>query len=325
MDLTSKLGRKLSQITNFGRMKTLQKKVDQARTAEAGFVYNEHPKISLILQFFNKRQNISTLIKGLRQTSAEELIIIDDGSMDGSYIEWMQHLTRPNDFLLRCNDIFEVRTYDRAMRMAKGEFICLLQDDDIPPLNNTWVEQALILFEIFPDLLILGGRGGLDFFMPDPIDPNEEAIYKQVGDIGGCPGVNKHRIFETPLYIEPTTKIPFMFTTSVNRAPTFLRREKFLELGGINQAYAPFQFDDDDACVRTWLAGCQVGLYACPFIRNVGTGGMRLFNSERVAKQAAINAKKFYESYGKYIENEHLQNLVDRANQCLTPRPEPVP
>jgi glycosyltransferase involved in cell wall biosynthesis len=272
------------------------------------------------LQFFNKRQNIKSIIEALRLTTAEEIIIIDDGSLDGSYEDWMKYLDRPNDFLLRCNDLFEVRTYDRAISMARGKFICLMQDDDIPPRNNTWIEQALTLFDTLPDLLILGGRSGLDFLMPDPVAPNKPSEYERIGDIGGCPGVNKHRIYDTALYREPTSGIPFMFTYSVNRDPTFVRRKPFLELGGINQEYAPFQFDDDDACVRAWLAGYQVGLYACPFIRNVGTGGMRLFNSKRVSDQAAINAKKFSDAYSTHIANGYLQSIIDSANNRLTRR-----
>jgi len=317
MDLTSKIARKWSQIANYGRTQELQKRISESRESSKKNSYKENPKLSLILQFFNKRQNIKSIIEALRLTTAEEIIIIDDGSRDGSYEDWIKYLERPNDFLLRCNDLFEVRTYDRAISMARGEFICLLQDDDIPPRNNTWIEQALTLFDSLPDLLILGGRSAVDFLMPDPVDPNKPSEYERIGDIGGCPGVNKHRIYDTPLYREPTSGIPFMFATSANRAPTIIKRKPFLELGGINQEYAPFQFDDDDACVRAWLAGYQVGLYACPFVRDVGTGGMRLFNSNRVPEQAAINAKKFYDAYSKHIVNGYLQKLVDSANAGL--------
>ena len=315
--LKAKLFRKWLQLANQRHEQKIQKKVTSSKSSEPSSIYTSSPKISLIVQFFNKKPNIKSLINALRLTSAEELIVIDDGSSDGSYEEWMKYLDRPNDFLLRCNDLFEVRTYERAIGMAKGEFVCLLQDDDLPPYNNTWVEHALSLFEALPSLLILGGREGVNFLTPDPVNPNEEPTYKRIGDLSTRPGLFKKRIYGTPHYIEPQSGLPFMFTTSVNRAPTFLRRKPFLELGGINQDYAPFQFDDDEASVRAWLAGYQVGLYPCPFVRNVGEGGMRIFNSERVDKQVAINAKKFYEAYAPIIASGELQNMIDRANQQL--------
>ena len=313
----AKLVRKWLQLANQRHQQKIQKKVTGSKTSEPSSIYTSSPKISLIVQFFNKKPNIKSIINALRLTSAEELIVIGDGSSDGSYEEWMEYLDRRNDFLLRCNDLFEVRTYERAIGMAKGEFVCLLQDDDIPPYNNTWVEQALSLFEALPSLLILGGREGLDFLTPDPVNPNEEPTYKRIGDISTRPGLFKKRIYGAPHYIEPQSGLPFMFATSVNRAPTFLRRKPFLELGGINQDYAPFQCDDDEASVRAWLARYQVGLYPCPFVRNVGEGGMRIFNSERVDKQTAINSKKFYEAYAPIIASGELQNMIDRANQQL--------
>ncbi len=319
MDLTSKIARKWSEIANYGRTKELQKRISESRESSKKKIYKETPKLSLILQFFNKRQNIKSIIEALRLTTAEEIIIIDDGSIDGSYEDWIKYLDQPNDFLLRCNDLFEVRTYERAISMARGEFVCLLQDDDIPPRNNLWVEQAIKLFDAFPKLLILGGRGGFDILIPDPVAPNTPPEYKIVGDIAGCPGVNKYRIYEDPIYLDPSSGIKFMFTVFVNRAPTFLRREAFLELGGINQEYAPFQCDDVDACIRAWLAGYQVGFYPCPFLRDVGRGGMRAFNSKIVPQQSATNWQKIYSAYSPHITNGDIQSCANSANKALIP------
>jgi glycosyltransferase involved in cell wall biosynthesis len=307
----------LSRLSKQKKNQEVQAKVEEIRRSRQNYSYTDNPQLTIIVQFFNKRHNINQIIERLRLTSAEEIIVIDDGSIDGSYEDWMNYLDRPNEFLLRCNDIFEVRTYDRAIRMARGEFVCLLQDDDIPPPNNLWVEQALALFDIFPELMILGGRDGMELLLPDPIDPGEQPENRWSDGVLEYTGVHKVRIYGSPRYIEPTSGIPFMFAMAVNRAPTFLRRSKFIEIGGINQKYAPFQFDDDDACIRAWLAGYKVGFYTCPFIRNFDVGGMGLFNSERIKKQMAINAKLLYADYSTHIANGSLQDLVNQANSSL--------
>jgi len=310
--------RSVSQLSRAQQNQDLQAQMEVIRQSRQKYAYIEQPSLSIILQFFNKRHNIKKIIEGLRLTTAEEIIIIDDGSIDGSYEDWMKYLDRPNDFLLHCNDLFEVRTYDRAIRMAKGEFVCLLQDDDILPANNIWVEQALTLFNIFPDLIMLGGRNGIDIMMPEPAAPQSLQEYRQIGDIVECPGLHKLRLYGAPRYQEPSSGIPFMFTMAVNRAPTFLRRSEFLQIGGINQKYAPFQFDDDEAGIRSWLAGYKVGFYSCPFVRGFDVGGMSLFNSDKIKEQSLINAKQLYADYSEYIANGYLQNLVDTANSLLT-------
>ena len=75
-------------------------------------------------------------------------------------------------------------------------------------------------------------------------------------------------------------RLPFTFVDTVNRAPIILRRKAIQELGGIDNTFAPYQCDDVDLCLRAWKAGLQVGLYSTEFVRDVGMGGMRIFNAE---------------------------------------------
>lgn len=309
--------RKMSKIIETVQDKRLQKRVENLKALKKD-TYNTKPKISFIIQFFNKKKNIKPLLARLRAVNAEEIIVIDDGSIDGSYKEWPKYLTKPNDFLIRCNDLFEVRTYDRAIALARGEYVCLLQDDDLPPINDDWVRQAVMFFEIFPQLLVLGGRQGIDMLMPDPLKANEQAIWQRVGDIGSRAGSSKYRIYDTPSYKEPASNIPFMFVGAINRGPAFLRRREFIEIGGINQNFAPVQCDDIEVSTRAWLKGYRVGFYIAPFERNVATGGMRIFGNKEISiRQDIINSKKIYDSYGAQIISGCLQELIDKANSSL--------
>lgn len=318
MYLARKFFSKVSNISSARKNKNLKKQLEKSNKIEQSLSYNEEPLITFIVQFFNKKQNINKLIPRLRVNLNEELIIIDDGSSDGSYGEWPALLNRPNDFLIRANDLFEIRTYDRAISMARGKYICLLQDDDLPPVDNIWIKQAIQLFENHNNLLILGGRDATTLLTPDPVSSESESCYYRKGDIAGTPGVAKYKIYKKPLFKDPKTGIPFMFSMSVNRAPTFIRRQQFLDLGGIDQSYAPFQCDDTDACIRAWQNGFQVGFYSCPFIRDVGIGGMRAFNSNKVPAQARKNWLRIYDAYGSDIADESLENSVKSANEILT-------
>lgn len=317
-DLLRQAARKMNRFPHLIHNAYLANKVRRNKR-ERVESYLTQPTVTAILQFFNKKQNVHRLVRGLRQSGVQEVIVIDDGSVDGSWREWVRQLTGPNDFLLRCNDIYEVRTYDRAIRMARGKFVCLLQDDDWMPNGDDWVKQALHLFDRFPNLLILGGRNGIDLLTPDPVLSAEGAAqYQRTGNVAGCPGVNKYTIHAKPSYVDPSTRQPFMFAMAINRAPMFLRRDQFLSLGGINQLFAPFQCDEVDACIRVWLEGYEVGLYECPFVRDVGTGGMRLFNSAK-GIQIKKNWELIYRLWGAHIASGQLQKLVDKANAMLVP------
>ncbi len=313
--LRAKVTRKLRRLLDDILRIPLQRRVEKRKRSRAQLRYQEQPKTTFIIQSFNKRKNLRAIVEALREGGADEIIGIDDGSIDNSHEEWMRLLDQPNDFLLRCNDLYEVRTYDRAIRMAKGEYVCLLQDDDIPPKDGQWIRNALRLLDGLPTLLILGGRSGLELFAPDPVDAHHKPEYKRTGDIAGCPGVNKYRMHDHPIF--SAYDMPFMFVMAINRAPMFIRRHAFLELGGIDPTFAPFQCDDIDTCLKAWLHGYQVGLYAAPFLRDVGKGGMRSFNAQGVSAQAAKNWGEIYRRYGRHLEGRSLQLMVDSANTAL--------
>src|SRR5437867_3709517 len=135
-------------VESFGPKGRLARRVRVAKQARADsrHKYTDRPNVSVILLSFNHRPNVRRIIERLRRTRAEELIVCEDGSVDGTREEWIKHLTRPNDFMICSNDIHEIRAHNRAISMAAGDIFCILQDDDIPPEDGDWFQLALKLF-----------------------------------------------------------------------------------------------------------------------------------------------------------------------------------
>src|SRR5262245_26481236 len=105
------------------------------------FPYTSDANASLIVLSFNHKGRVSELHRRMRRTSAQELIVCEDGSWDGSLEEWDTLLTRRNDFLLRSNDLHEIRAYDRGIRLSSAPIVCLLQDDDLLPDDGRWLDE----------------------------------------------------------------------------------------------------------------------------------------------------------------------------------------
>ena len=169
-------------------------------------------------------------------------------------------------------------TYDKALRLANGKYVALMQDDD--DFDGTaWVEKAVELFEQHPQMAILGGKDGLDVVFEND---------KQVAHGG-----------------KPMTSGDFCFVESVNRAPMWINRELFhRHLHHIDFSFAPYQFDDYELCVRAWLNGLQVGWYDAGF-RSLTAGGMRLWNNDFTKEQAARNSRRFYELHASRQDELH--------------------
>src|SRR5580704_13936196 len=81
-------------LTRRGR---LVRKVRARKRALAAspHAYIESPTMSLVIHSFNHRGNIPGIVEGVRRTDAEELIVCEDGSVDGSDRAWHAALDRP--------------------------------------------------------------------------------------------------------------------------------------------------------------------------------------------------------------------------------------
>ncbi len=286
------------------------------RARAGGPAYVEQPRVSLILLSFNHRGNIPALAAGLNASGADEIIVCDDGSIDGSEREWQAHLTAPNTFLIRSNDIHDSRIYNRAAGFARGEFIAILQDDDIPPASGEWVRDALALFDRYPRLAVLGGHQGwvLDFTQSaDRI--HRRAVY----------GYRDEKRFsyarEIP-FLDPATSRPFMFVQGVSIGPIFYRRAVYQSLGGFNLEYSAAgevgMLVDHELSLRAWLAGHQVAVCGpMPFRRYVGGQGTVKFGAETRARNLLRSFARLQRDYGDRVAP--IDAAAAALNASLTP------
>lgn len=271
--------------------------------AAAPFRHVDAPTLSLILQSFNHRANIGPILTRLRATAAEELIVCEDGSIDGSDLEWSRHLTRPNDFLIRSNDLHEIRTYNRAVDFARGRIVCVMQDDDIPPPDGQWVTAALALFERHPKLAILGCWRALTFDFR-----RESGEWYDKADVS---------------YVDPDIDVPFMFAQTIGIGPVFFRRQVFQSLGGFDLSFShpgePGIVLDQDICFRAWRAEHHVGLMeASGFERRVGGPGTEMFGPVERIKNRQTNLSRVRERYAGDVDR--INALVADLNRQLVPR-----
>ncbi len=277
---------------------------------KSGFVYQGHSKLALIIQSFNHRSNIKPIIENLRKARACEIIVCEDGSVDGSQEEWMKYLNRPNDFLIHSNDLHEIRTYDRAVRMARAEIVCLLQDDDIST-GCEWIDHALQLFDQHPKLGVLGGYRGHDFDSETISSKRPFGFQGSRADVRPIP------------FRDPKLGIPFMFVSSVNIGPTFFRKEAWESIGGFDFSYSepgsPGIIFDDEISFRAWMGGWQVGLYSTSFERGVGGRGTMMFCKAERETNEIKNLGKLKASYGTQLQM--INELVAKANQTLKREP----
>jgi glycosyltransferase involved in cell wall biosynthesis len=272
-------------------------KAAKARRRSSGTQYRDRSRLAFVVHSFNRVANIRQLVAGLRRFRGHELIVCDDGSLDGSRARWMPLLVRPNDFLVLSNDIHEIRILDRAIRFACADIVCLVQDDDLIPRNTRWAEAALMQFAKHPKLAIVGGFMGFHGFHPDPA---------KVKRLWG--------------------RAPFQFVDHVNIGPYFLRKRHYEALGGWDFSFSrsgePGICFDTELCLRAWLKGYQVGYRFVPFKgppeHYALDGGTMLFSRAARIRNQERNHRKVFRTYVRHTLR--IARLVRQANRSIALR-----
>lgn len=293
---------------------------------EAELVYEHDPRVSFLLQWFNQRENVDAVAPRLPEDPAYETIVCEDGSIDGSLEAWDERLTRRNDFLIRSNDLHEVRSYTRAVGLARGDVVCLLQDDDELPEDQSWIDESLALFEAHPGLAVLCGQTawGLHDLDPDyEFDPPDIECHSELAEwLRGGSGYSDESPEAVPT-VDPTTGRPFVFTPCISVGPVFVRRDVFEELGGFDLSFSdpgePGMGFEVDLALRCWRAGYLVGFTPMGFDRGDVGGTMTFAQQDRDEAHEEAWAKLRADHRGQF---DTVAERVWRANAELEARAE---
>lgn len=329
----SQLARSLSDVGSAGALWLKHANVGTPGSIEAGSpkdeakyacrcqipaVYEKAPKLAAIVQSFNHAGNIANISTSLvKSKHVDEIVISEDGSSDGSLRKWANALKGEKHFIVRSNNLHELRSYNRAMRLAAADIVLLLQDDDLLPPDDAWIERALALFEQFPDLGVLGGYIGQ---LWDSTTGKGFEFGEQQSTHGGVRMGDTTPIY----YLDPSTGLPFMFVECAWIAPVFVRRALLRKAGGLELAIAkqgePGVWQDCVFGYEAWVNGFSVAVYSAPFERGVGGHGSAA-SMEKLMQRKRVYERAVAYTNQKYARRRIHKLVVERNRRMLRERP----
>ena len=258
-----------------------------------GISYNESPKFSVIITSFNQKQNIRRMINSLRDSNLiDEIVVCEDGSIDGSLEEWCTLLDRPNEFVINSNDLHEIRSTARAIKMTNSELVCIIQDDDIIH-HNSWINEATQLFNDDNKLGILGGLGAYTNYLTDLIKKKRRK--------------------------GPKWPNAFSYVENGNIGPFFIRKKYFEEIDGWDfNLSAPGEMGlgfDHEICYRMWRFGYHVGHYLpYGFDNNEQQGGTYSINGVDARNKKVQFVDSYLREKYKIDEVETFKQKIKELN-----------
>ncbi|MEZ3422496.1 MAG: glycosyltransferase family 2 protein [Lachnospiraceae bacterium] len=150
------------------------------------------PRVSVIMPLYNAEKYVKQSINSiLNQTYTDfELVIVDDQSTDNSYEIVQQIQDKRIHLFQNSKNLGIAQTRNIALQHASGEYIAIMDDDDIAPLYR--FEKEILYLDSHKDIIAVGGHCRY-------IDKDGNDLGKQWNIFTNPMYINAHIIFDDPI------------------------------------------------------------------------------------------------------------------------------
>ena len=256
------------------------------------------PKVSIVIPVFNMLELTQQCVDSIyRETKYKsfELIIVDNASKDATP-QWLigEKGKHPLFKYFRMNQNLGFGpAVNFGIRKSQGDFIVILNNDTI--VSPGWLENLMVAFNNNPSIGIVSpvtnyvGEG----LQIDPdaamLNPEVEVIQKYASEIQS----------RSELIFEPNRLVFFC---------VMLRRELIDFIGYLDVAFEKGNFEDDDYCFRTRLAGYQLAIVPNSFVYHLGSA---TFTKNKIShnKYMEQNRSLFYQKAGRIATSTRQHQL----------------
>lgn len=256
-----------------------------------------NPLVSIIIPFKDKPELLKMCMESILQKTSYnnfEVIGISNNSIDPSTFDLMEYYASL-DQRVRFYEYNVPFNYSRinnyaAMELSKGEHIVLL-NNDIEIITTDWIEVMLEHSQ-------REGVGAVGARLYYPNDTIQHA-----GVFVGVGGIANHSHRHVSRFEHGYFSKPYMIQnlSAVTAACMMVKKELYLELGGLNEKQLPVAFNDVDFCLRLREKG----------FLNVYTPLCEAYHHESVTRgyDYAGEAKKRLDTESEYMESRHAEIL----------------
>jgi GT2 family glycosyltransferase len=260
------------------------------------------PHVTIIIPTKNNTNLLKTCIQSiLNKTaySAFDILVMDNGSDEKDFFQFMDELKLDNriSFLSDDRSFNYSALNNSAVSAAKGEYVCLL-NNDTEVISPNWLSE-LVSVAIQPTIGAVGAK-----------------LYYPTGNIQHCGVIlgigevasHAHQYCPSKSFGYFGRAVLMQEMSAVTGACLLVSKKTYIEVGGLDEVNLTVAFNDVDFCLRLKKAG----------YRNIWTPFAELYHHEsasrdkgekEVKSQRAINEIAFMkERWGTIIKFDPAYN-----------------
>lgn len=254
--------------------------------------------ISFIIPSYNNLQHLKNVYASIQKHEPQaEVILLDDGSTDDTW-EWIQ---QQSCIKFRSEErVGHTILYDKGIELATNDIVGILHADMIIGPNYS----KNLIKHLKPQTVVCATR------IEPPLHPEgKEKIIRDFGMDFDTLDVASFEEFVTELQVVEGETTRGMF------APWILYKEDFQAIGGHDQLFAPFPYEDSDIFQRWIMAGYELTQSRDAFVYHLTCRGHRW--NEQVGRDdeyyktvSQRAARNYLRKWGSWIKNDEYQYPV---------------
>lgn len=220
---------------------------------------SKKPTTSIIIPCFNQLTYTKKCLKSIARytTAPYELLLVDNGSTDTTRAYLLKYAEGLENVHLILNDenLGFAAANNQGLQKAMGDYILLLNNDVV--VTEGWLGRLISKFET-----------SLDIGMVGPMS-NSASGDQMVGNVPYKKNLNAMHSFAQKFAEDNHGK-----TTETSRLVGFcllVRKEVLDVIGGFDENYVSGNFEDDDLCLKSTIAGYKNMIAGDVFIHHYGS------------------------------------------------------
>lgn len=256
---------------------------------------------SIILTVHNKEWMLEEVLDGIvKHTEGNyELLVVLDGCTDRSFyiVENYFYKKNINHIIITTPDVFETKANNAGLKVAKGEYVIIVQDDMIIR-EQGWNQRMQKPFDAFDDVFAVTSRTAHNWVL----NPDSRHVHMKE-HLDNC--WSDIVIHTDHAEREKFPRDIFAVRASVNRGPLMINHEDLKKLNYLDEEFSPQDMDDHDLMYRMHKElGKVCGCYWINFETKDEWGGTRTGGGPApwLLQSNQKNAKIFYERHHDLID-----------------------
>lgn len=258
--------------------------------------------VSFVIPSYNNLRHLKNCYDSIKKHASEvEIILIDDGSTDGTY-DWIESLKDDKVKHFRSEErLGHTIQYDAGISIASNDIVGIFHADMI--MGPNYVKNVLKHLE--DKTVVCGTR------VEPPLHP--EGKEKIVRDFGT--DYDNLRVHDFEAFCLRSQEANKDVATRGMFAPWVIYKKDFDYVGGHDPLFAPFPYEDSDIFQRWTLAGYKLTQSRDAFVYHLTCRGHRWNDQigkddeyyKIVSRKAARN---YIRKWGSWIKNDEYQYPV---------------